>query len=190
MSNCSRDPNRGDCLSPTSPQLLANPLDFIHEDHLRERQVCTMLDRIAAVDQPDLNEIRQVLEFLRDGLPRPLEDEEQDLFPRLRRRCEREDEIGKVIERLRSDHRHAHEDTPLVIADLEAIDRREGELSHQVRARLARFAGHARRHLTLENAIVLPFAKLRLTRGDLESLRLRMMQRRGLDRVMEPDHAQ
>jgi hemerythrin-like domain-containing protein len=59
-----------------------------------------------------------------------------------------------------------------------------------VRTRLARFAGHARRHLILENAIILPFARLRLTRHDLETLRLRMMQRRGLDRLMETVHAE
>lgn len=39
--------SRSDCLSPTDPVLLGDPLDFIAEDHLRERQICALIDRIA-----------------------------------------------------------------------------------------------------------------------------------------------
>lgn len=185
MNNQARELKRGGCLSPTNPALLSNPLDFIHEDHLREREICVQLDALASAETPDVDVAACILEFLRNELPLHLEDEEDDLFPLLRRGCEPEDEIGKVIERLASDHQHADEDTPQVIADLELLVSKAGDLTDDMRIRFATFAVHARRHLILENAIILPFARLRLTNRDLETLRLRMMQRRGLDRLME-----
>ena len=41
---------RGSGETPTHPSLLANPLDFISEDHLRERQVCAVIDGLATDD--------------------------------------------------------------------------------------------------------------------------------------------
>lgn len=184
-----RDLKRGDCLGPTTPRLLGNPLDFIHEDHLRKRLICAMLDRIATDAVPDRDEVAHVREYLARELPLHLADEEEDLFPLLRRACEAEDEIGKVIERLTSDHVHAAEDTPRVIADLVALLPAAGAPDQEMRGRLARFAAQARRHLIFENAIILPFARLRLKGRDLESLCLRMAQRRGLDRLPHPTAA-
>lgn len=178
-----RDLKRGDCLNPTAPQLLGNPLDFIHEDHLRERQICAMLDRIATAAAADPDDLSHVREYLAGELPLHLEDEEEDLFPLLRRACEPEDEIGKAIERLTADHGHAAEDTPRVIADLDALLTSGASPGPEMQARFLRFAAQARRHLILENAIILPFARLRLTGRDLETLCLRMAQRRGLDRL-------
>ena len=38
---------RGDGLSPTDLSLLATPLEFLCEDHMRERQVCSVIDSLA-----------------------------------------------------------------------------------------------------------------------------------------------
>ncbi len=38
---------RGDGLSPTDAALLATPLEFLCEDHMRERQVCSLIDSLA-----------------------------------------------------------------------------------------------------------------------------------------------
>lgn len=176
--------------TPTTPALLGNPLDFIHEDHLREREICAQLDTLAGAETPDPETAACILSFLRVELPLHLKDEEEDLFPLVRRRCAPEDEIGKAIDRLASDHRHAGEDTPQVIADLESLNAPDRKPSEEMHARFASFATHARRHLILENAIILPFARLRLTQHDLKTLSLRMMQRRGLDQNMETSDAE
>jgi len=183
MNTHVRDLKRGDCLCPTTPRLLGNPLDFIHEDHLRERQICAMLDRIAAEAAPDRDDLAHVREFLARELPLHLADEEEDLFPLLRRACEPEDEIGRAVDRLTADHDHAAEDTPRVLADLDALRASGSAPGADMRERFLHFAAQARRHLILENAIILPFARLRLSGRDLESLCLRMAQRRGLDRL-------
>ncbi|EBA15580.1 hypothetical protein RSK20926_15221 [Roseobacter sp. SK209-2-6] len=183
----------GTCLPPTDFALLADPLGFIAEDHLREREICALLDRIAACARaegsaaPDAQDLDRALAFLQKELPLHLADEEEDLFPLMRRCCEAEDEIGRVIERLLSDHHHALADTPEVIEVLNLLwDRAPLEAEAQL---ISRYASHARRHLILENAVILPIARLRLRADDLDSLRLRMMQRRGLSSLAELDNA-
>lgn len=175
---------------PTDRALLGNPLEFIHADHLREREICAMLDRIAGAEFPDRDEVSRVLGYLREELPLHVADEDEDMFPLLRRRCAPEDEIDKAIMRLSADHRRDGKQTPEVIAILEESESGERGLSDEARSTLVGYAALARNHLILENAIILPFARLRLTEHDLETLRLRMLQRRGLDRLRETPHAE
>ena len=153
---------RGDCLAPTRRVLLGRPLDFMFEDHLRERAICAMLDRTATMEVPDPGEATHAAGFLSAELPVHLADEEEYLFPLLRRRCTPEDDIDRALDRLQADHPHADFDTPRVVELLR--DAANGsEVTTAARGRLARFAAHARRHLIFENAIVLPFARSRLT---------------------------
>lgn len=180
-----RTRDRGGCLSPTDFALLADPLAFIAEDHLREREVCAALDRIANGEEMLAEEIACPLAFLSNELPLHLADEEEDLFPLMRRCCLPEDEIGRMIDRLLLDHGHAKADTPEVIAVLQGLT--EQDLSSQGAQVLRRFSSYARRHLILENAVILPIARLRLGPSDLESLRLRMRQRRGLQAGQDGD---
>lgn len=178
------DPRRGDGLSPTDPRLLGNPLDFLHEDHLREREICVMLDRIAVAESPDQDAATHAAGFLADELPLHFADEEEDLFPLLRQRCEPEDDIEHVLARLSADHRHADLETPELVGLLRRVAEGEAALTPEDRALLTRYAAHSRRHLILENAIILPLARVRLTRRDLDGMRLAMLHRRGLDRLI------
>jgi hemerythrin-like domain-containing protein len=173
-----------DAPESASLRALGNPLDFILADHLREREVCAVLDRIATADLPDADAAVAARGFLAEALPLHLADEERDLFPLLHQRCEPDDEIDRAIRKLTDDHRHAARDTPDIIATLDAIAVSGVAPSAAARAALIEYAGHARRHLVLENAIVLPFARLRLTEDDLDRLARGMVQRRGLDRLL------
>lgn len=140
-----------DYLPPADPSLLANPLDFIAEGHLRERTICAMLDRTAAGDDDD-QALEQLRWFLDAELPLHLRDEEEDLFPLMRRRCEPADAIDAVIDRLRTEHRHAQIDTPQIVGIIDAAIVDASALSDANRAALSAFAAHARRHLIVENA--------------------------------------
>jgi len=181
---------RGDHMAPAQQRNLGNPLDFIAEDHLREREICAVIDRLASAALPADAECEDVIAFLLHELPQHLADEEQDLFPLMRDRCRPEDEIEKVILRLQSDHEHAGRDTPKVAALLQDAIATGVNFSDDARAMLTDFADHSRRHLTVENAIILPIARVRLTRRDLETMRKHMLERRGLDRVIERDDAE
>jgi hemerythrin-like domain-containing protein len=169
--------------------LLCKPLEYIHEDHLRERQICTLIDGIAQGGIPDTDAISAILSFLLYELPLHLRDEEEGLITFLRRRCEREDDIDSVIKKLNADHAHADKDTPVVVALLEELANEARAPDAHEQEMLLAFAFQARRHLILENAIILPFARLRLTETDLETLYIRMCQRRGLEGLKEQDDA-
>lgn len=185
MKRRARVASRSDCLSPTDPRLLGNPLDFIAEDHLRERQICALIDGIANAEDADMPDVRNVLSFLGEELEMHLEDEEAGLFPMMSDRCAAEDQIDDVIARLRSDHATMQTAVPRVRQSLENLVSGTSVLEAEQRAMLTEFAGETRRHLIVENAIILPIARARLDAGDLDTLRLGMLRRRGLDRLME-----
>ena len=159
---------------------LDNPLDFIAENHMREREVCAVIDRIVASASMERAEIDQVLTFLEAELPQHLADEEIDLFPMMLKRCEPEDEIDKVIDKLQSDHDHAIADAPAIVAIIRGLDKPNSWPSQSGCERMTDFAHHARRHLILENAVILPIARARLTDADLNTMRRHMLERRSL----------
>jgi hemerythrin-like domain-containing protein len=170
----------GNGLSPTDPSLLASPLEFISEDHMRERQICTIIDKLASSASFDSLAAQSVLRFLNEELNVHMRDEAEDLFPLLAQRCPAEDEIGRAITRIRNDLDEATRLLPVVRATLAHCLDAGCDLSAENGEMLMRFVGHVRRHLAAENAILLPIARARLTRTDLETLSQHMRSRRGI----------
>ena len=124
----------------------------------------------------------QIIDFIRYDLALHIIDEEEDLFPLLRRRALPEDEIENVLGRLSAEHRTDATQSQVVRERLEAalIAQRAPALDPEVKSVLLTFARHELRHLALENAVVLPIARLRLTAADLTALSRRLAARRGL----------
>lgn len=162
-----------------------SPLDFIATDHMRKRQICALIDRMASTAHADQDDCNEVVSFLKEQLLQHLADEEIDLFPMMLKRCEPEDEIQKAIEKLKSDHERAASDTPAVIALLEAKAVATVGFSEDACVQMKQFAAHVRRHLSLENAIILPIARVRLTKKDMEIMKHHMLERRGLKHLSE-----
>lgn len=171
---------RGSGQFPTDPGLLDRPLDFFFEDHLRERQVCAVIDELARAASLDRAAVLTVLRFLNEELNVHLRDEAEDLFPLLAQRCTAEDAIEGAITRVRSDQDEAMCLLPAVRATLTTFLDSGTGLSNPDRTLFTRFAEHVRRHLVAENAILLPIARVRLTLGDLKVLSDHMRSRRGL----------
>jgi len=168
-------------LRPIDPALMISPVDYLNAVHLCEREVCAILERIAERRVVTPAESKAAMSFLSGELLLHLEDEEQDLFPLLRLRCEAEDDIERLLGRLQDDHRHADFDVPRVADILRSTG---SEVAPAEAEELCRFANHARRHLILENAVLIPFARLRLTEADLETLCASMRWRRGLEKTL------
>lgn len=162
--------------------LLSEPLEWFFAEHFRHRQLCELIDQIAAAVVFDGERITRVLEFLRNDLPLHVIDEEEDLFPLLRRRCAPEDELEVVLGRLSAEHRSDVDAARVVRLHLEHCleQRRAPGLDPDKRKAMQAFASQERRHLGLENAVVLPIARLRLTAADLANLSRRLAARRGL----------
>jgi iron-sulfur cluster repair protein YtfE (RIC family) len=161
---------------------LAEPLEYIFAEHFRQRVLCNVLDEIADQKQPDRDLIASVLRFLRADLASHIFDEEQDLFPLLRKRAKPDDRIEDVLGRLCQEHSADKLDAELISDGLrEALATGvRGGLPSSLTELLHRFAANERNHLTLENAIVLPLARVRLTADDLHNMAKRMAARRGI----------
>jgi iron-sulfur cluster repair protein YtfE (RIC family) len=152
---------------------------------MRERQICAVIDGLATSASFDWQAAQTVLRFLNEELNVHMRDEVEDLFPLLALRCPAEDRIGHVIKRIRSELDEATGLLPLVRAALARCVDTGTDLSVEDGKALMRFAGHVRRHLVVENAILLPIARARLTKHDLQTLSQRMRSRRGLPAVSE-----
>ena len=109
---------RGSGDAPTHPNLLGWPPDFISEDHLRERQICAVIDGLALAASLDRQAALTVLRCLNDELNVHLRDEAEDLFPLLAKRCTPEDSIESAIDRIRVDQNEALRLLPDVRATL------------------------------------------------------------------------
>jgi len=169
-------------LAPLPARLLSEPLDYILADHLRHRCMCRLLDLLAAAAAFDRELGRLVADHVRNDMAVHVVDEEEDLFPTMRRRAEPEDQIEQVLGLLSREHAAEERLGRAVVAALDrALAGGATTLDAAARVALRDFAAGQRRHLAVENAIVMPIAKRRLTRRDLAGLSRRMAARRGID---------
>lgn len=169
-------------LPPPPPErLLLTPLDYIHASHLRERVLCRLCDRLAETAGLDRGLATVVVGYLETELVAHFADDQHDLFPLLARRAKSEDEIGPVLETLKSRHVESSRRAGRIAAALRRLlEASEPEVPAGLRSALATLARNARRDLAVENAIVLPLARLRLSAGDKAELGARMASRRGV----------
>lgn len=157
-----------------------DPLEQMSQEHLRQREICATLDKLAALNAPDPELAAGVLPHFDTLLARHVEDEEEDLFPILRRCSDPEDDINDTLDRLVGKHLVSLElavrvrEVVLEMANDNTLPDAQGA------AALVGFAAHERRHLIVENAIVLPLARARLSQSDLNDLRDRMAARRAM----------
>jgi hemerythrin-like domain-containing protein len=150
-----------------------DPLDWLAGVHAELRGVCTLLEGLAGGATVDTMERHAAAAFVGDVLPMHLRDEEDDLFPLLRRRCADEDEIGRILGVLAAEHGQESEHTARV-----AVILGRTTLTTGCRRALVAFACQQRQHVAIEDGVVLPIARMRLGRRDLATLRGRMVARR------------
>lgn len=168
-------------LGRLSPQLLKTPLAYILADHRRQRALFDLCDDLADALAYEPTIAKEVADFIADAMSLHVQDEEEDLFPLLRRRALDEDKIEPTIGLLRGDHAADQTFASQIERDLRTCVARNCEtLEQPLRNALRTFADRQRRHLAIENAIVLPLAQRRLTASDLECLGNRMAARRGI----------
>ena len=164
------------------PSLLNDPLDYIASDHLRQRVLCLLCDRIADAAWVDAALVEEVLTYLTGEMAIHVIDEEEDLFPLLRKRALEDDEIENVLGHLSAEHAKDEKLAEQIIAGLKLVLKHPSKgVPQRVAEALHQFARSQRRHLALENATIIPLAKVRLTKQDLRELAIRMAARRGVN---------
>lgn len=166
--------------APAQPSLLADPLEFLLADHLRQRNLCHLIDQLAAAAHFDPVLGAKVADYLAGEFALHMIDEEEDLFPLLRRRAEREDQIEEVLGALSGEHAEDGRSLEVLVEGLRAaVAAGTSALSAELRIALRAFAVRQRRHITVENALIVPLAEARLNDGDRRGLARRMAARRG-----------
>lgn len=162
--------------------LFAEPIEYIFADHFRQRILCSVLDEIANAKTANLEMIGAVLNFMNSDFGPHVFDEEEGLFPLLRKRAEPEDDINKVLDQLSEEHLADEADSIEIIKSLEELFKKDGNavLDDHTSKLFKRFAANERQHLIVENAIVLPLARVRLTQRDQYQLGKKMAARRGV----------
>lgn len=168
--------------SPPNPRDFA--LDFILFEHAKHREMCDVLDRMAVLDEFHEAEIAELANFIRADLAEHIADEEETLFPLLLEQCEDEDEIEKIIARLDGEHevdRDLSARVRLFLLEAVTTSRPPSAIPGASEA-LAAFAHNQRRHMMLENAVLIPLARRRLSPADLAGLGRRLAARQGPSR--------
>lgn len=168
-------------IEPMPLDLLGEPLHWLFADHHRQRQLCTILETLAgsACFLPEPTEA--AVSYLSHDLQLHLMDEEEGLFPLLRRRCKPEDNIESVLGVLTAEHGTDLGEAAAVVAWLTRarMERRPPIAYPQAGPALTAYAAKLKQHLAIENAVVLPIARMRLTAADLRALSEGLAARRG-----------
>lgn len=161
-----------------------DPLEFIARDHFRQRQVCADMRRIGGQGFVTFPEAQAIAIFLEGVMPLHHQDEELDLFPRLRKRIEGSSETGieEVIDRLNADHRHSEEEAAKILGVMKSVERTQRlPIDAALAQTMTDYAASEHRHLAVENAIVLTIARRALTRRDRAAMSRSMKRRRGIE---------
>lgn len=149
-----------------------DPIGWLLTVHQRHRQFCELMRKAATAPVFDEELTTWLLDFMVHELAQHIWDEERDLFPVLRDRALPEDEVDQVLDRLSSEHAKDLGHARSVQRHLETCLRLRTPISRSSKRRqaLEGFASQELLHLALENAVVLPLARLRLTADDFATL--------------------
>lgn len=162
--------------------LLDQPLAYILADHDRHRRACEMLRRIAKCHSVVKSDVAALKSFLAEDVTRHHDDEDEVLFPALRKRALPEDELDPVLLRLEQDHRDSYPLLQDILGFLDTVAEGVGStVTPSVAAVLLRYAAREIRHLAIENAVVMAIAEVRLARADLAAMSRLMKLRRGME---------
>lgn len=168
-------------LEPLPDSLLTTPLDYLLAEHHRHRVLCRLCDDMAVCDMPDAKTAGMIADALERELVLHMRDEEEDLFPLLRRSANPDDGIDRILDLLSRDHARDMALAASIVSGLRRLaGGRSARLTGTLRRKLETFARDQRKHVALENAIVMPLARVRLSRKDLARLAQSMAARRGI----------
>lgn len=168
---------------PSRREAFDDPLDAIVADHDRIRAMlglATMLARGRAT--PRVREItaRALLAFLRVDLDRHLEDEETLFFPMLEQRLAPSDLLDPSLRQMAAQHASTRAAASLLAEEFARVaDDPAPPPGAWLRLCMSEFAQAKQRHIAIENAMVLPLARARLTPRDWGALERGLAARRG-----------
>lgn len=174
----------------------SDPTGLLSDCHRRVEMFLASLEAVAVViDRPASEETRRGLEaalrYFSQAAPKHTADEEDSLFPRLRRNQSPEVQSSLLqLERLEDEHRWA---APLH-ADIEVLGTQyllDGSLSatevERFRNAVASLSTLYKRHITVEDSVIFPLAARLFTQMEKMEIAEEMTRRRGVEAVPQID---
>jgi hypothetical protein len=158
---------------PIDPQLLRQPLEFLHADLFRLRIACTFLDMLAEdpLREPPLLALALV-DYFRSDWPLHLDDMERRLFPLMQGSLLVGDQVDQAIRQLAAEQSRDRTHAAQLLGKLEQVVGRDAELDESsFILRANTFSEAQRRHAAWIEGIILPCAQDRLKQDQLTSLR-------------------
>lgn len=165
------------------------PLDLLSDCHRRIEMFLGIFEAIAkSVDRAPSEEAQRALDsalrYFREAAPKHTADEEQSLFPRLRRvRNTRVENALAKIDELEKEHHWAE----ALHQELDDLGRRyldQGKLSSaevgKFRNHVASLSGMYKHHIRVEDRDLFPVAEAALPQADKLAIAEEMANRRGL----------
>ena len=154
-------------------RLERDPLDTLEQDHARQLSLCDILEQIADSLPADMDHSRcqQAASALRHDLPLHHQDEEQGLFPLLRRHAPQSERLAAIMAQLSSEHATDQGFAEELGEQLESLARGHRPSNPEALGYMLRgFFESYRRHIHWENKILLLVARQTLTEADLDEL--------------------
>ena len=164
--------------------LLREPLDYLVADHMRQRKLCNALEALHPVNGGGWpREITEpIFNYLSDALPQHTSDEECDLFPALRAVAGLDPDMDDLIEASIRNHAVELSLASDVIAALRRVPPANDETgAPNISRLLADFTDCLRRHLAIEERMLMPLARKRLTGDAMTQIGRAMAVRRNID---------
>ena len=126
-------------------------------------------------------QIEDILKFLDFEIPLHIIDEERDLFPLLRRRCKPDDNMDQILTDLSADHAIDLQNCEKLTSFLDqALNEGRGlGVRRSWVDTIKRYCDDQLQHIAIENAVVLPIARIRLSKADQRKLGRNLAKRRG-----------
>ena len=163
------------------------PIEMWLACHERVQRFAALLSRLAEhVRTEGANEDAQVTatsirRYFNEAAPRHHEDEEVDMFPRLRERldAQRDKTVLDVLDQVEADHLEMAGVWKRIDAHLAAIA--GGQRIELEQPLIDRFATAYRHHIDAEERVLLPALRKALGRSDWQAVGRAMAERRGLD---------
>ena len=162
-------------LDPIKPELMDEPIEYFFAEHHRQRQAADILILVANGEN-DKRGVERLIKFLEQDYARHVGDEEVGFFPILRQQCIPEDNIESLIKRLCDEHKNEESIGNDVLTVLREVQS-DVALSAEKKRKLRVFAEHTRQHLAVENAVLLPIARVRMDEESLKALSVILKQR-------------
>lgn len=170
-----------------SPEMKTDPLGLLSDCHRRVEMFLGVLQAAATLDGRNLNDeerrsLDNALRYFREAAPKHTADEEQSLFPRMRRAGSPEAQAALAeLDKLEADHRwadplHAQVDELgrkwLSAGALEAAD------AAGFHDAISQLGAMYARHIEVEEKVVFPAASRCLAKDEQQRIGLEMTARR------------